>query len=195
MTNARMSALSRHLQGLDTIEAEQPKQFYSIKEDTIKKLWSSTMKYCSRLKKATIMLEDSVQDNLIKLAVLKDKCSETVTNAPQLGSDIIAHSLLPLPKVTIPQFNGDCLKWRQFYELFLETVDKQSLPSVQKMWYLKTNLSGEAGKLISHLSLTEDNYKTAWMLLQERYNNKRVLFSTLVERILNIINGFHQGSA
>ncbi|XP_061399494.1 uncharacterized protein LOC133335208 [Musca vetustissima] len=135
------------------------------------------------------MLEDSVQDNLIKLAVVNDKCSETVTIAPQLGSDIIAHSSLPLPKVTIPQFNGDCLKWRQFYEIFLEMVDKQYLPSVQKMWYLKTNLSGEAGKLISHLSLKEDNYKTAWMLLQERYNNKRVLVSTLVERILSQPNG------
>ncbi|XP_058988017.1 uncharacterized protein LOC131807010 [Musca domestica] len=202
MINARMSALSRHLQGLGTIEAEQLKQFYSIKEDTIKKLWNQITELYDEIlqqiedpskiglsQENYDMLEDSVQDNLIKLAVLKDKCSETVTIAPQLGSDIIAHSSLPLPKETTPQFNGDCLKWRQFYELFLEMVDKQSLPSVQKMWYLKTNLSGEAGKLISHLSLTEDNYKTAWMLLQERYNNKRVLVSTLVERILSQPNG------
>ncbi|XP_073844791.1 uncharacterized protein [Musca autumnalis] len=53
------------------------------------------------------------------------------------------------------------------------------------MWYLKTNLSGEADKLLSHLALTEENYKTAWMLLQDRYNNKRILVSTLVEKIIN----------
>ncbi|XP_073841194.1 uncharacterized protein [Musca autumnalis] len=195
---ARMAALSRLLQSLVHIDTEQSNQFYAIKEETIKKLWSQITDLYDEIwqqiedpsrigldQDCYDSLEDAVQHNLIRLAVLKDKCSDNATNAPQVGSNLATYSALPLPKVTIPQFNGDCLKWRQFYELFLEMVDKQPLPNVQKMWYLKTNLSGEADKLISHLALTEENYKTAWMLLQDRYNNKRILVATLVERIMN----------
>ncbi|XP_073835813.1 uncharacterized protein [Musca autumnalis] len=193
-----MAALMRHLQSLDNIETGQSYQFYGIKEETIRKLWSQITDLYDEIwqqiedpsriglnQDSYDSLEDSVQHNLIRLAVLKDKCCDNVTSTPQLGNDLATYSALPLPKVTIPQFNGDCLKWRQFYELFLEMVDKQPLPNVQKMWYLKANLSGEADKLISHLALTEENYKTAWMLLQDRYNNKRILVSTLVEKIIN----------
>ncbi|XP_073841598.1 uncharacterized protein [Musca autumnalis] len=195
---ARMAALMRHLQSLDNIETGQSNQFYGIKEETIKKLWSQITDLYDEIwqqiedpsrieldQDCYDSLEDTVQHNLIRLAVLKEKCSDNATNAPLLGSNLATYSALPLPKVTIPQFNGDCLKWRQFYELYLEMVDKQPLPNVQKMWYLKTNLSGEADKLISHLALTEENYKTEWMLLQDRYNNKRILVSTLVEKIIN----------
>ena len=195
---ARMTALGRLLQSMENIETGQSKQVYVIKEESIKGLWSQITGLYDEIWQQVEdpsriglnqdnydSLEDAVQSNLIRLAILKEKSCGNITSTPQLGTDLVAHSSLPLPKVTIPQFNGDCLKWREFYELFLEMVDKQHLPNVQKMWYLKTNLSGEAGKLISHLALTEDNYATAWMLLQERYNNKRVLVSTLVERILN----------
>lgn len=68
-------------------------------------------------------------------------------------------------------------------------ADKQPLPNVQKMWYVKTTLSGEDSKLISHLALTEDNDTTAWILLQERCNNKKIILATLLERIPNQTNG------
>ncbi|XP_037931366.1 uncharacterized protein LOC119666155 [Teleopsis dalmanni] len=68
-------------------------------------------------------------------------------------------------------------------------VDNQPLPAAQKMWYLKSHVTGEAEKLISHFSITEDNYLAAWTLLQDRYNNKRVLASTLIDELLNQPSG------
>lgn len=35
----------------------------------------------------------------------------------------------------------------------------------------------------SLLSLTEGNYTTAWTMLQDRYNNMRILASTLLEKL------------
>lgn len=68
--------------------------------------------------------------------------SEEITATNNSGSE---HLL----KVTIPQFDGNFLKWRQFYDLFSEMVGKQAIPAIQKMWYLKNNFSGEAEHLIS----------------------------------------------
>ncbi|XP_073841434.1 uncharacterized protein [Musca autumnalis] len=148
---ARMAALMRHLQSLDNIETGQSNQFYGIKEETIKKLWSQITDLYEEIwqqiedpsrigldQDSYDSLEDTVQHNLIRLAVLKDKCSDNATNAPLLG--------------TTPQRPKNVVSQNEF---------------------------------VSHLALTEENYKTAWMLLQDRYNNKRILVSTLVEKIIN----------
>ncbi|XP_055377929.1 uncharacterized protein LOC129609829 [Condylostylus longicornis] len=50
------------------------------------------------------------------------------------------------------------------------------------------NLSGEAEKLIRHLTVTESNYNTAWKILSNRYDNKRLLISNILERLLNQSN-------
>lgn len=195
---ARTTALTCLLRGLSLKEEVHPAQFYLIKSETIKKLWTQIQELYDEiwqevedLTKLEIdeneyhKLDGSVQSYLIELAVLADQHKQLDDGGSQLGSNSAVYGSLPLPKVTIPQFNGDCLKWSQFYELFTEMVDKQPLPKVQKMWYLKSNVSGEAAKLINHLSLSEENYKTAWTLLQERYANKRVIVATLVDKILN----------
>ncbi|XP_058987609.1 uncharacterized protein LOC131806839 [Musca domestica] len=93
-----------------------------------------------------------------------------------------------LPKITIPQFNGDYSKWQTFADIFGKMINEQALPQVQKMWYLKANVTGEAEKLIRHLELTEANYDIAWKTLQDRYNNKRAQVSTILERMLNLPN-------
>ena len=76
----------------------------------------------------------------------------------------------------------------------------QPISTVQKFYYLKTNLSGEAERLIKHLELTELNYKSAWDLLNDRYSNKRVLTATFVQQLVEhqcvasdakAIKGFH----
>ncbi|XP_073821396.1 uncharacterized protein [Musca autumnalis] len=64
-------------------------------------------------------------------------------------------------------------------------VNNQRIPTVQKMWYLKANLTGEAENLISHISATAENYEAAWKILQDRYNNKRVLVASLIHQLID----------
>jgi len=93
-------------------------------------------------------------------------------------------SAVHYPKVAQPKFDGEYFKWQQFRDIFKKMIYESTLPTLQKMWYLKTNVNGEAERLIRHLSLTEANYSTAWKTLEERFNNKRVLSNTLIQKIL-----------
>ncbi|XP_043865296.1 uncharacterized protein LOC122757404 [Drosophila mojavensis] len=111
-----------------------------------------------------------------------------------------AQTQVQLPKVSIPQFDGCYLKWQQFHDLFTKMIHESTLPTVQKMWYLKSNLSGDAERLVRHLDLTESNYETAWTMLKERFDNKRVLTTTTLHKLLDqpsvtndasSIKGFH----
>ncbi|XP_073841395.1 uncharacterized protein [Musca autumnalis] len=169
-------------------------EFYIGKRNELVVLWQTFEKAENQIRNDPSLPQDApyIAENLHK--TVGEKFSSTMdyieAELDKLKSVKSKPGQMTKPKSQETGSEGQAaVQWRQFYELFLETVDKQPLPNVQKMWYLKTNLSGEADKLISHLALTEDNYKTAWMLLQERYNNKRILVSTLVERILNQSTG------
>ena len=95
---------------------------------------------------------------------------------------------IQLPKINIPKFSGEYGKWPTFKDLFEKVVHSQKISAVQKMWYLKTNLTGEAERLIRHLSLTDSNYDTAWTILKDRFSNKRVLTATLIQQMLDVPN-------
>lgn len=108
---------------------------------------------------------------------------QTATNAPvQVGPAVPAN--LRLPKIAIPTYSGDYLKWKQFEELFSEIIGKQQISGTQKLMYLLSNVSGEAKKLIQHLQITEHNFETAWETLRSRYDNKRLILSTLLDKLM-----------
>ncbi|XP_025994935.2 uncharacterized protein LOC113004793 [Solenopsis invicta] len=49
------------------------------------------------------------------------------------------------------------------------------LADVERLHYLKTRVQGEAEERIKNLPTTSDNFKRVWAILEERYENKRVL--------------------
>lgn len=195
--NVRMTALNRLLSGVSDID-NQPLQYYQLKIDTINKLWSQIEVLndeAHEISKNPVVsgldqnqyncVYDLVQIKLVSLSVKADKLRNNI--APNRTEVTVSptKNAIQLPKVVIPHFSGDYLKWRQFNDLFTEMVDKQPIPAIQKMWYLKTNLSGEAEHLISQFTLSEENYQAAWKTIQERYNNKRILVANLVDKLLN----------
>lgn len=126
------------------------------------------------------MLEENIIRQRAKLS------NPVKPDLPQQGQHLTS---LQLPKISIPKFDGDCLKWQPFADIFGKMIhEQQNLPSVQKMWYLKANVSGDAEKLIRHLELTEGNYDTAWSTLRDRYENKRSQMSAILERLFSWSN-------
>ena len=201
----RMTSLKRMLSGLEADQVNAPVQFFEVKRHSIHQHWEQIERlYDEILQQITepvkegfseeeyYNLQDDVQQQLINLAVRSEEMQQETSSR---FKEPTGRSSLPLPKVTIPQFNGDYLKWCQFHDLFSEMVDKQSLPAVQKMWYLKANVLGEAANLISHLGLSDENYRTAWALLKERYNNRRIIIASLVEKLLNQPSGTGSAAA
>lgn len=81
-----------------------------------------------------------------------------------------------LPRITIPTFSGSYTEWQSFHDLFIALIHKnKSLEDVQKLHYLKSNLSGEAEALLRQFAITGDNYQEAWTILKSRYSNKRYI--------------------
>ena len=59
-----------------------------------------------------------------------------------------------LPELEIPVFDGDKMKWREFWDFFKVTVDQNKwLSEIKIFCYLKSKLTGEASQVISGLSI------------------------------------------
>ena len=79
-----------------------------------------------------------------------------------------------LPKMELVKFNGDVLKWQEFWDSFQSSVhENQTIKSIDKMNYLKIQLQGEAKQSIVGLAATNDNYDVAIKILMERFGNKQ----------------------
>ncbi|XP_037954463.1 uncharacterized protein LOC119684486 [Teleopsis dalmanni] len=100
---------------------------------------------------------------------------------------VVKNELEPvkLEPFKMPTFNGDVKEWNTFSNLFHEAIHIRDIPDSEKMYRLKAVVKGEAGRLIQHMNVSEANYKTAWEMLQKRYNNRRWLFRTQVDQLLD----------
>ncbi|XP_055371970.1 uncharacterized protein LOC129605959 [Condylostylus longicornis] len=117
---------------------------------------------------------------------LKEKCAVAKVKVGEVETYEKVTPRISLPTIEVPKFNGDYFNWVQFRDLFTKMIDRQShLSDTEKMYYLKTNLSGEAERLIRHLTITESNYDLAWKILSNRYDNKRLLSSNILDRLIN----------
>lgn len=94
---------------------------------------------------------------------------------------------LKLKPIQIPTFAGSYKLWPTFSGLFKSLIiQNNSLMNIQKMHYLKTNVTGDAAKIIAQLEITDDNFETAWDMLCQRYENKRAIVNAHFETFFNI---------
>ena len=92
-----------------------------------------------------------------------------------------------LPKLEISKFNSDPIKWRSFFNLFQAAVGKSpNLTGVEKFNYLRCFLEGDRLHAIARFSLTNDNYKEALELLQNRYGNTQQIIAAHMNTLVKI---------
>jgi len=91
-----------------------------------------------------------------------------------------------LPKLELPTFSGDVLKWQEFHDSFKIAVDSLPLNDIQKLQYLKNSLKSEAAALLEGLPLTSDNYEIALSLLKDRYGSKRRCVRAHIRSLINL---------
>lgn len=92
-----------------------------------------------------------------------------------------------IPQMDIPVFAGSYQQWTAFKNLFQESIHtNSSLSSAQKLQFLKSKLKGEAEKLVQHLNISSENYQVAWEILNNRFNNTKLIFTSHVNTLLNL---------
>jgi hypothetical protein len=103
-----------------------------------------------------------------------------------------AKTKVNLPKLQLPKFDGNYLKWTGFIDAFTSAVDKDSsLENIQKFQYLIAQLIGEAAKTIEGLQLTNANYIEALEILKQRYGQPHKLIASYMKALWELPKPTH----
>ncbi|XP_058840681.1 uncharacterized protein LOC131696154 [Topomyia yanbarensis] len=106
----------------------------------------------------------------------------TVAPTPQINHT----NRVKLPDVKLPIFEGKFETWLNFHDLFVSLVHSSTdLSSIQKFYYLRSSLGGEALKLIQTIPISATNYPVAWNLLVEHFQNPTVLKRNYVQTLFD----------
>lgn len=115
--------------------------------------------------------------------VLKDSSSQSVQSQAQSQSRING---VKLPTISLPTFDGSYDQWLEFRDTYMSIIhNSNNLENVQKFHYLRSVLTGNALQVIKSLEFSADNYLVAWGLLENRYNNNRLLVHNHVKAIFS----------
>ncbi|XP_049286171.1 uncharacterized protein LOC125765272 [Anopheles funestus] len=93
---------------------------------------------------------------------------------------------LKLPRITLPSFAGNYDAWMQFHDMYLAMIhNTKTLSDVEKLYYLKSSLKGEALKIIEAFPTCAASYQAAWSALVNRYANPYLQKKRHVNELLN----------
>ena len=167
-------------------------------EDKIKTLDQINLEILNGTENTDEALEAEINtqdENYVKLkGVLKQMkkwlAEHSVSNDDDDSSSISSvhrENIVWLPRFELPTFDGQYKDLKTFYDMFKGMVhDHPTLPKVQKLYYLKSALKGEAKHVLSHLPTTEANYDAAIKLLQDRYDNLFLITNAQLTNIMPI---------
>ncbi|XP_051162407.1 uncharacterized protein LOC127282276 [Leptopilina boulardi] len=129
-----------------------------------------------------IATKAAIKREISKLTTLKTSNSLETSSQGNNGKET---NFKHLPILTLPKFSGNQLEWETFRDLFTAMVDQAALSDVQKLYYLKSSLTGKAAERIKNLTVNENNYLQAWTMLVKRYDNQRILLSAHMRKLLS----------
>lgn len=144
-----------------------------LNKDSVEKEFDARDAACSRYDQ--VIAEAETKINLFT----KEKSIENeITNT---------YNNVKLPTLDLPSFDGNITQWHAFEDSFKALIhDNKTLTDVQKLYYLRSSLTGEALASIKDLSTTSVNYQVAFEIIKNRFSNKRKIIYSHVDTILNI---------
>ena len=127
-------------------------------------------------------LDKGMFDTMLKIKKLLNPSKDSI------GMSSDSSPGVKLPKLDVPTFNGDILKWVTFWEQFTVSVhDRPHLSKAEKLAYLRHSLKDGAAKgIIEGLSKSGDQYDEAIKCLRDRFNRPKLIHEAHVQRIIEI---------
>lgn len=124
---------------------------------------------------------DIAQEYISRQAISKADEQTTSSSAEHKQSH------LKLPKLELSKFDGDVLKFQNFWDQFEVAIhDNDNVPSVKKFTYLHSVLEGIAYHTIGGFEVTSADYQHAVDALKHRFGRKRIIISSLVKSIIQL---------
>ena len=92
-----------------------------------------------------------------------------------------------LPKLTLPTFGGNPLKWQTFWDSFDSAVHSNNLlTNVQRLNYLRAHLEGEAARAVAGFPLTSVNYQQSLDVLRDRFGHQQRVVNAHMHALMNL---------
>ena len=113
------------------------------------------------------------------------KSCHTTSSVTSLHTDT-ARAGVKLPKIEVPSFDGDIMKWKQFWDQFRVSVhDSSNLNDAERMVYLQQALKdGSARSIIEGLAQSGEQYSEAIECLTSRFDRPRLIHQSHVKMII-----------
>lgn len=193
------SAYMSHLAAISN-EADDLASSDSITSIKVKTLLERLTKSLSSFKEVSSLIFEALDDDddVASEIELQTKCSDgaiatqvklesllsRINGSPH--SESSSSNYAGLPKLTLPKFDGDFMKWRPFFDQFKASVHDRDIPTVHKLTYLLGSLTNEAKSSVMGLSCTAENYSVVLGLLKERFGDPSLLIRLYADRLVNV---------
>lgn len=116
--------------------------------------------------------------------LLKEPAQSSTT---EVSNQVLNSNFVKLPPLDLPTFKGNYDGWLGFVDTFTALIhSNNSLSDVQKFYYLKSCLKGDAARVIHSIEVTDINYEIAFKLLRERYENKKVIIQSHIKCLFDL---------
>ena len=174
------------MKNLNALDVDDPKIHFRARKSTILNYLQKVLNVDESIIEIYDQGDESVEER--KLAEITSQIGyndsirdELTLIEKQIDISLPANSNPPLqppmavkiPKLECKIFDGtskDKLEFKNFVMQFSNCIDAcGTLSSANKLTYLRSYLSGYALKIITHLSVTDDNYDVAFSLLKEEF--------------------------
>ncbi|CAI6374547.1 unnamed protein product [Macrosiphum euphorbiae] len=172
-----------------------------IRKEKIEETWSEYERIQSEIEE-TEGVEMDEQDKyreefeemFFKAVGIAKKLTEPVFNEKKKATtDIkdsgrkISRPPIRLSALNVPTFSGEYNEWATFHDIFASLIhNNEDLPPVEKFFYLRSAVTGDAQNCIRCIETTSSNYEMAWNKLKKRYSNKKVLVQTHVKAMFEL---------
>ncbi|XP_073821302.1 uncharacterized protein [Musca autumnalis] len=104
-----------------------------------------------------------------------------------LNASMACGSSSRLPSLKLPNFDGKYSEYQRFITAYNNIVhENHSISVIEKFNYLLNCLSGPALAVVEPFQVCEDNYEKALQRLQERYDNKVLIFLEHIDSLFNV---------
>ncbi|XP_062557434.1 uncharacterized protein LOC134222309 [Armigeres subalbatus] len=91
-------------------------------------------------------------------------------------------------RAPLPTFDGRYENWPKFKSMFHDLMRNSPDSDAVKLYHLDKSLVGSAAGIIDAKTIQDNNYQQAWQILEQRYENKRLIIDAHVQGVLQMKN-------